>query len=1050
MVGPEVTVLRTGEFKGTRLARSEVSTDRFAATGCPPARGSVPRCFARKETLPATRALADITDRRGTLWDRFSVRITPTVVAFRDGEDVARIEPNHASVNAPRRAPRRPNPTSRSRVWAGATMLVAAFLGTEDGPRRRAPRMAPPRAGPRRAQKPPLPAMGWVLIVGVACLMAIPSITIGASAPRAPAPRSEAGGTANVPSLPSAAPSAVPSLGPLAYSLSHAMSWVALPPAAPVTVQGAGFAALSSNSEGVLFGGSNVSGLQDGSYLYSETSNQWTDLAPATSPSARTGFAFATDAASSTAVLFGGEVNSGSGTTTNDTWLFSFSAGSWTNVSRAVAPDARQDPAFAVGDGIALLYGGSSTASGGTGTTTYSDTWSLDLATNVWTRILPTGGVLPGPLHGASLVWQPSRNAFLLFGGCYPCSNALWAFTPSNDTWTAVSGYGEVPTVRMEAVWVWDPAQAVDLLFGGTNGTGALNDTYLYSPGEGLWTRALGSPTPSPRYGAAADFFDVAGNDTLLLAGGGNGTTIDADSWRLAATANLTVEVTNASTGYAVSGASVAVGPSLVLATNSSGGASVSALTAQETSVTVSQPGYLSQSQTLWLAPGLTTTLDFPLDWVFPAQVRLYVRTALGAPVAGAFVNLTDGRHLLPGSPHVTNGTGFTEFLGVPAANGSVTAMATGFHENTTAADFASSQVTWANITLIPLLSLTVRTLGKLPNGTTATLQNVQIDVGGLPVGRSGPGGWFNTTVDATGVVSISAGAYGYKNLSQTFLAPLSGVKQLNLTLTAYPFPSVTVEVIGRSSGSIQVLLRNASVNVTSDQVLPTGRYFGNFSTGIHGTVDFSPPPGNFTIDASSPGYLENNSGPVLNATSGAQLVRTIYLTPIELATLDVRVVSAVGGNPPIVGAAIALNISGLNLTNGLPFPIVHGATGTNGWANFSNVPGTSIVIIASAAGYSTNSTGLALSPNQRTAVAVVYLHPLPLPTYEGLRILPTASADLWVLALLPLAALAGVLVYLTMLRAPSYRDERGDESPPAGASKSAPTKPEVPQAGSP
>jgi hypothetical protein len=52
----------------------------------------MPKFVARKETLPATLAIADITELEDPLWDTFQIRITPTMIVFRDGVAAERFD----------------------------------------------------------------------------------------------------------------------------------------------------------------------------------------------------------------------------------------------------------------------------------------------------------------------------------------------------------------------------------------------------------------------------------------------------------------------------------------------------------------------------------------------------------------------------------------------------------------------------------------------------------------------------------------------------------------------------------------------------------------------------------------------------------------------------------------------------------------------------------------------------------------------------------------------------------------------------------------------
>jgi hypothetical protein len=111
---------------------------------------------------------------------------------------------------------------------------------------------------------------------------------------------------------------------------------------------------------------------------------------------------------------------------------------------------------------------------------------------------------------------------------------------------------------------------------------------------------------------------------------------------------------------------------------------------------------------------------------------------------------------------------------------------------------------------------------------------------------------------------------------------------------------------------------------------------------------------------------------------------------------------------------------------------------GSTGWANFSGIPAATAVVTGRAVGYYSNSSTLELQYSLSGNTWTLYLTPLPPGAYSGVRILPPGVASLWALALVPVAAVFGVLVYLTMLRTPSLR-ERDAERSSARARKPAP-----------
>jgi Thioredoxin len=85
-------VLRTPDFTEGRLDRPGTYVVCFGAEWCGPTRRFVPEFLALHGSVAATLAIADITDRNDPLWDRFEIRISPSVLVFRDGSLVRRLD----------------------------------------------------------------------------------------------------------------------------------------------------------------------------------------------------------------------------------------------------------------------------------------------------------------------------------------------------------------------------------------------------------------------------------------------------------------------------------------------------------------------------------------------------------------------------------------------------------------------------------------------------------------------------------------------------------------------------------------------------------------------------------------------------------------------------------------------------------------------------------------------------------------------------------------------------------------------------------------------
>ena len=84
-IGPEA-------FNGPRLARPGTWAVAFLADWCPFCRDFEPT-FAALAAQPGLSLLvADLTDVESPLWDLFRIEVVPSVIVFRDGEAVFRVD----------------------------------------------------------------------------------------------------------------------------------------------------------------------------------------------------------------------------------------------------------------------------------------------------------------------------------------------------------------------------------------------------------------------------------------------------------------------------------------------------------------------------------------------------------------------------------------------------------------------------------------------------------------------------------------------------------------------------------------------------------------------------------------------------------------------------------------------------------------------------------------------------------------------------------------------------------------------------------------------
>jgi hypothetical protein len=324
-----------------------------------------------------------------------------------------------------------------------------------------------------------------------------------------------------------------------------------------------------------LFGGNSVGnvGMLNDLWEYAPTVGQWvweggSDVvgaaaaygsqgtpAAGNNPGAREGAAKWTEAAGNLG-LFGGDSLAGQNWEDfNDLWSYSPSSALWTWVggSNTAAgagsygtpgvpaasnlPPARTDAITWVdGAGVFWLFGGSQLNSNGSYLAVFSDLWSYNPTTGLWTWVggastpnavgvygtqgAAAAGNEPGARMGGSAWLDASGNVWLLGGlglaqsGLAQEYNDLWEYSPVSGLWTWIGGSngpnaagvygtqragaaGNSPGARVSAV-SWKDHAGNFWLFGGygyaqDGNVGNLNDLWEYSLGTGVWTWISGS-----------------------------------------------------------------------------------------------------------------------------------------------------------------------------------------------------------------------------------------------------------------------------------------------------------------------------------------------------------------------------------------------------------------------------------------------------------------------------------------------------------------------------------------------------------------------------
>ena len=276
----------------------------------------------------------------------------------------------------------------------------------------------------------------------------------------------------------------------------------------------------ASRGRVLLFGG-NTGPLYDDLWALDTGTRTWTRLGPKdTGPAPRLSSYAVTDANSQRLVLFGGWGNR----YFDDTWTLALDQDppQWISHLPAVHPSARLEHATAYDatrDRM-LLFGGKDAYQ------FFNDVWQLDLAGEpTWSPLATTGD--PPSRRECRAVYDPVRDRLLLFGGfSYPYHlNETWELTLSGTpTWHQLSPTGPLPPARRGQTMIYDPSDDEVLVFGGYDDITFFNDvwTLSFEGGHEHWHQL--HPTgvgPGPRYGSSATLDPV--RRQMIVFGGYDG-----------------------------------------------------------------------------------------------------------------------------------------------------------------------------------------------------------------------------------------------------------------------------------------------------------------------------------------------------------------------------------------------------------------------------------------------------------------------------------------------------------------------------------------------
>jgi len=277
----------------------------------------------------------------------------------------------------------------------------------------------------------------------------------------------------------------------------------------------------------IIFGGeNNISIVFNDIWTYDIKTNIWTNIAPDQIPACRVDFSMAYDAGKAESVLFGGLDES---KFRDDTWTYNSSTNTWKNMNPMLKPPPRAETrmAYDYSAGAIVLFGGSNSSA-------MNDTWTYESMSNRWTNRIPM--VSPSPRLGHHLAYDVKHDLVILFGGGDDISmkNDTWAYDLHTNVWKEMKP-AVSPPPRAYGGMVFDDSIGQAVLFGGTNRTALLGDTWTYDIDTNTWTLMDTPLSPSARWRPSMTIDST--RDEILLLGGYNGT-VQGDSWIYNSTTN--------------------------------------------------------------------------------------------------------------------------------------------------------------------------------------------------------------------------------------------------------------------------------------------------------------------------------------------------------------------------------------------------------------------------------------------------------------------------------------------------------------------------------
>ncbi len=232
-------------------------------------------------------------------------------------------------------------------------------------------------------------------------------------------------------------------------------------------------------------------------------------------------------------ILFGGSYYSGQYTFYGDTWSLDTAKNIWTKLQTTGSPTARFNAGM-VYDGDSrkvILFGGFSASD------RIGDTWTYDVATKTWKNMYPSTS--PSRRSDPGIAYDAEAKKVIIFGG-YGFNEVIklddtWVYDVETNIWTQKNPSTH-PIARYGGVMVYDSYSKKTLLFGGHmqgqsgNSLGYENEIWAYDYAGDNWEKITTQNKPPARYWHDLAY-DPEGHKIILFGGSQGGSNVLSDTW---------------------------------------------------------------------------------------------------------------------------------------------------------------------------------------------------------------------------------------------------------------------------------------------------------------------------------------------------------------------------------------------------------------------------------------------------------------------------------------------------------------------------------------